>query len=594
MRFFPAKKRKTRPRKEPTIFLCFYHPLFPLSLSGNIFCNKATMSDAPPYQAIHTALKEELSPRRAAYEQDARGHTQTSPAVHRVQCDYSSLAVADVDAILKQVPQNMSNPELALASLLSSRGALADHYRTHLSQADATPLPQRVATNAHNFYLNSKKPDVPKKVFGSPIRRKILREEAHYEGKMENIGQVVQHVADILGIDTRDLPESLLADALEPLPDVYFGSPGAEGKKWNQSLSAKEKARVCTEHILKERPWIDTESSLPPLDETAAAAAAHLLLYAEGIQGLREMHYQTPKKGREVTCIVEVGSGKGKTTIAAKPGDDGIVVAVDDMDETLLAVKFDLRRDNVDASVPVFNVPAASVKVKHRRLIPIEAIERWGAKGKEHPSVAAHTPIAQSTERKSASRSVPPPSLNSVLRPLVHAVGGEGVLAQHLSLDSMETTLPFTPGVSQAFHLRVDDSVGAGKSMDSRQYNSVVMLIGRYVTVVDDPLRISHYCEATFDKNVDVYNAVAAAGCLGKVTEVNIAAETARIVIYGKGLAPWLPLACLAIKNKDPFLVLGCRQTSVSVLGAPNKCDIQKAATSIAAHEEKLRRQRRV
>ena len=639
-------------------------------------CHGEQHPSLPPHHAS--------SPHRA--EEDQHGF-----------CKYPS--VSDVDDMLVKSPAVMGSPEVALCSLLASRNELAKVMHEQLAKPDPVKpfrCSNRVATVADNFLLSSSKSSTncpfsptsmpnslaqmfspPKAAPGKARRRGsgkrnntagngaerpgTSREyfsdvydgltavprvsdlvagggggtEKLGAGRFENIAQILGGVADILGVDASALATRLQPD--EPLPDVYTSAEqSAAGCPPRQPLSPAKKAKEAKAHILAERPWLDVQQKKhEPLPDSAAAAAAHLLLYAEGLQGFREIHETEAKPGREVTALRDVPASKARGGIAATKGTDGIIVAVGGTApgagaEDRLTVKFDARADGADASIPVFNVEPSAVKLKHRRVIPLEALEKWGLKGKEFPSVAAHAdrpPQAASDEvgvnyastaqmsstsfcdtlpnslQGVCAASVPPkgvgvpPSLAEALKPLLHlaALGPVDAFADNMSQSSMGDDGFPTHGLSS--HLRggaSQDTRTRGKAgASSKRYHFIVNMIGRYAAVVDDPERVLEECAECFDCTVDAATAAHVTGLSGKVTEVNIASETARLVFYGKQLAVWLPLSALTICSDDPMTTMGCRKTTVSVLGNPSSRDIQRAAQAISQHEGVKREQRR-
>ena len=143
-----------------------------------------------------------------------------------------------------------------------------------------------------------------------------------------------------------------------------------------------------------------------------------------------------------------------------------------------------------------------------------------------------------------------------------------------------------------SFHVR--EVAGGCLEGENARYRQLVSMISKSVLIVDNPNFIKQSCDNCYDKNVDPGVLINYCGRAGRVVQVNSAADTARLAFRTAHV--WVPISVITLCNSDPMSSIGCRNTTISVLGNPSKSELLVAAKAIAKREDekwKLRKKER-
>eukprot|EP01060_Flectonema_neradi_P005160 TRINITY_DN13424_c0_g1_i2.p1 TRINITY_DN13424_c0_g1~~TRINITY_DN13424_c0_g1_i2.p1 ORF type:complete len:499 (+),score=71.02 TRINITY_DN13424_c0_g1_i2:49-1545(+) len=485
---------------------------------------------SPTYKDFHESLKQGLSPRRVERVNHLRSAGDVEDDEER------EMSVRRIDRDLVNQPDVFQDADRALNALLVVRDSAAKELEKEHSQTREGIL--------------SKCGQQTASVIPPPVN-----------GILSLLSEPAANVSPV-------------HDSVDALPAIGNNSPRRDKLIAYNSLSNSECANINTRNIMSHRPWLTNNRK----SEAQAAAAAHLLLYAEGLQNIRE-HLTTSegnlKVGSEVTISPEVFSGDSACDIKA-----GIITSLKGKKVATVHIPNghadSKRRLEVD-------IPTQFLRLKTRRIVPLEAIEKWGAQGLAVPSIAAHT---QFQSPDSGNRSFPSASdCNHIL----NVINAPVTIPNHVSSASSKTD-GFALG-DTSFHVREVAGTSGSIEGDNARYRQLVSMISKSVLVVDNPNVIKKSCDNCYDNNVEPGILIGYCGKVGRVVQINSAAETARLAFENTHL--WVPISTITLCNSDPMSSVGCRNTSISVLGNPSKEHIAAAAKAIAKREDEKRKLRK-
>ena len=221
---------------------------------------------SPTYKQFHEALKEELSPRRVV----AGSPREKSPRELDDEIG-RQMSLEAIDRDVKNQPNVFHDPGRALDALLVLRDSVATQLKKNQSDTRESVMSKFCPPTAA----------IP------PPVRDIL----------SNLSEPQVNIAS-------------LGESEDALPTVANSSPRREKLIAYNSLSNSECANINASRIMSHRPWLTNNQKSDP----QSAAAAHLLMYAEGMQNIREHLTATEgslKVGCEVTISPEFFSGDG-------------------------------------------------------------------------------------------------------------------------------------------------------------------------------------------------------------------------------------------------------------------------------------------
>eukprot|EP01063_Lacrimia_lanifica_P004774 TRINITY_DN12716_c0_g1_i1.p1 TRINITY_DN12716_c0_g1~~TRINITY_DN12716_c0_g1_i1.p1 ORF type:complete len:522 (+),score=109.40 TRINITY_DN12716_c0_g1_i1:43-1608(+) len=513
-------------------------------------------SDVPGYDTLHEALTRRLSPKR-----QRGGDRLSSPP----------------SATGPDVPGGLPK---ALQALLESRGTLASELRAISSQSKAQHLSKARAKREQRQASEQRGGDAVSVASSIPESRFSRDSQVRLKG----LDGLLAGVAQALGVGDCVAEGLLEAEvATDGLLDADAGEASDLEGVTDAKLSTKGQRGIvsaCKEAILKRRPWLSVEESTG-MSPSQAAAASHLLMYAEALQQYRRRAVDYSPGNEVVLTAPHQFLDVPDAVLPAST--QGVIRSIDPATATC-CVDFEAGIGRIAG------VALSSLSLICRKILPVEAVLKYGDLARADPQ--AHV---QEDRAPRVPVRFPPvgidselaPPLQDILMPLLEALGGiDPMLEQRSIYGSEEGSQSPACGTEGANH--------AAARATARTPCSSVELIGTNVRVIDDLSKLVELARASFDAHVDAGRTVSAAGRVGQVVEANRASGCVRVTFpapFAGGV--WLPQGALTRCASDAFLAMGGAKTSITVLGKPSDRDIKKAAAAIAAHEEGRRLQRK-
>eukprot|EP01062_Namystynia_karyoxenos_P081047 TRINITY_DN8839_c0_g1_i1.p1 TRINITY_DN8839_c0_g1~~TRINITY_DN8839_c0_g1_i1.p1 ORF type:complete len:505 (+),score=128.93 TRINITY_DN8839_c0_g1_i1:117-1631(+) len=342
---------------------------------------------------------------------------------------------------------------------------------------------------------------------------------------------------------SRRSSESLPAVPLRQRCDAEDAPPAA------RPALLSPKGTMSAAALLKRRPWLRGRR-LPP---ALAAAQAHLLLYAEGLQAARESAAETMlEPGRTVRAAEDLTLGG---MLAVRQGTAGVVSdAGADMGSGLYTVRFDRREDGSARSL---QVQARQLHAEPLgRVVPEEAVE-WGPHG---PAVK-QTTAAERTDSDGGGRLE---RLTEILAPLADCLD----LDLGADIESESGVDPWGPP--------------APAGCPAGGYEAPRGPVASRAPVVSDTRAVRTLCYRAGYSDADSDDAVALAGKVVDVlgTDDSTRQALVRHSAHPSGPPTWLPLSCL-VPHAEVTAAAGLPPAEVAVIGAPSAEELRAAARSI-------------